>query len=365
MRPEPREVAERLGAIDVRPDEAEAKRLYRGVEARRGRSRRAVPIALALAAAVLLAVGVRGIVPAERTALRLEGGALASAVAGRHEAGAFTFDDGSVVSVTGGTELAVVSSRPEGIRFELGSGEAHFDVVPGGGRAWVIRCGVAEVSVLGTAFTLRRDGSRLRVAVERGRVAVESDQREELGAGDVIVVEHAYPEVAIAPVPPAPPAVAPIVPAAPEPVVTPRVARPVAAPTEMPAETPAEAPSTWRALARDGAWADAYASLGEDGVRAVSAGASAEELLLLSDVCRSSRHFADAALVLDRLVSEHAEHPSAALSAYTLGTLEMDRLHQPARAARAFERALSLGLPTGLVADAEARLAQAREAAAE
>jgi len=56
----------------------------------------------------------------------------------------------------------------------------------------------------------------------------------------------------------------------------------------------------------------------------------------------------------------HEDDPRAGLAAFTLGRLELDRLGRPADAVTDLERALALGLPRGLVADARQRLDEAR-----
>lgn len=57
---------------------------------------------------------------------------------------------------------------------------------------------------------------------------------------------------------------------------------------------------------------------------------------------------------LDRIVTEHAADPRAGLAAFTMGRLALDRV----AAQRAFTRALDLGLPARLEADARLRLAE-------
>jgi outer membrane protein assembly factor BamD (BamD/ComL family) len=51
--------------------------------------------------------------------------------------------------------------------------------------------------------------------------------------------------------------------------------------------------------------------------------------------------------------------PAAGVAAFTLGRLELDVLHRPERAVRAFARALDTTLPARLREDAAARLVDA------
>lgn len=389
MRPEPQQVAERLRGLDVTPSETEVERLWRGARARRRRpAGRAALVAAVLLVVVGLGLYAWGSGPA--SALRLADGHLASEVRGRAASARIVrFDDGSVIALDEGTELEVLASLPRAIRFDLRRGRARYDVVPGGGRAWTIRCGGALVSVLGTAFTLTREEDALRVEVERGRVSVRAEGEDEqvLGAADVLVVEHAFEDRrahdeaevrATTRVPPTSVAATPSISTTPAPptelVPAPAIATPrtqSTSPTSTSTSPTSPSPSTpapsdaWRELARARDWNEAYDALGAGGPRAAAEHAEVADLLLLSDVCRSSRHYDDAAWILERIVSEHADDAAAPLAAYTLGALEMDRLHRPDRAVRAFDRALALGLPSGMVADAERRRAAAAEAAGE
>ena len=118
--------------------------------------------------------------------------------------------------------------------------------------------------------------------------------------------------------------------------------------------------ASWRALASRGSYDEAYQSLGADGMaHETRTHGSVDDLLALADVARLSGHGADAVLPLTRVVEEHPNEARAPLAAFTLGRLQLDTLGHPDRAAEAFERAIALGLPQGLVEDAYARLVEA------
>ena len=83
------------------------------------------------------------------------------------------------------------------------------------------------------------------------------------------------------------------------------------------------------------------------------------DLLLLADVARLSGHPRDAVAPLERILDAYPRDAQAPLAAFALGRLELDALDAPARAARALDRALALGLPQSLREDARARLVEA------
>src|SRR3546814_13380985 len=52
-------------------------------------------------------------------------------------------------------------------------GEAYFEVKHDAGRPFVVWAGERKVTVLGTRFSVRRDGDKVRVAVVEGKVRVD------------------------------------------------------------------------------------------------------------------------------------------------------------------------------------------------
>jgi transmembrane sensor len=79
---------------------------------------------------------------------------------------------------------------------------------------------------------------------------------------------------------------------------------------------------------------------------------SAAELLEQVDAARRAGKLDQAIAMLQHLAYERDPSPAAAIAAFTLGRVLLDEPADPARASRAFERALRLGLPAGLSADA-------------
>ena len=96
---------------------------------------------------------------------------------------------GPSISITGSGTGTVAAAGPEGTRIELLQGELTASVQVGGAfRALTIATpDGTEVSVTGTVFTVRWDGSAGSASVARGRVAVRgTDLDTELGAGERI-----------------------------------------------------------------------------------------------------------------------------------------------------------------------------------
>ena len=94
--------------------------------------------------------------------------------------------DGSSLTLNTATSLRTeVDARER--RVWLDSGEAYFDIAHDARRPFVIHAGAQRVTVIGTRFSLRRDGDRLRVRVIEGRVQVDgqSGASAVLAAADV------------------------------------------------------------------------------------------------------------------------------------------------------------------------------------
>lgn len=73
-----------------------------------------------------------------------------------------------------------------------------------------------------------------------------------------------------------------------------------------------------------------------------------------ADIARAQGEHRVAAEWLERILQAHPESAEAAMAAVTLGRLELRRLARPSRAARAFDRALSRGLPPTLAENVRA-----------
>ncbi|EQB00345.1 hypothetical protein L286_17830 [Sphingobium sp. HDIP04] len=81
--------------------------------------------------------------------------------------------DGSIAHLAPSTAIAFTGDA-KGRRLDLLQGEAWFDVAHDEARPFRVVAGDSRVTVLGTAFSVEKIGSNTAVAVQRGRVAVET-----------------------------------------------------------------------------------------------------------------------------------------------------------------------------------------------
>jgi transmembrane sensor len=249
----------------------------------------------------------------------------------------FALADGSQVSLLGpGSRVEVVQQSAQLVRTRLGAGAARFDVRHDAARVFEVESGDVKVRVLGTAFSVMRDGGQTRVAVERGAVRIDWAGGEAfLSAGQ----SGLYPPPASEAAPP------------------PTVVEPLA---DL-AQGVAEEATSWRKLAKRGAYVDAYEAMGPASSKSVRDEPS--DLMMAADVARLSRHPAEATRFLARVSDGFPRDQRAPLAAFTLGRVLLEDLGQPARAADAFRRAYQLAPRGPLSSDALAREAEAAQRA--
>jgi len=251
----------------------------------------------------------------------------------------FALADGSRVSLLGaGSRVEVMQQSAALVRTQLGAGSARFDVRHDESRVFEVESGEVKVRVLGTAFSLVREGSFTRVAVERGEVRVQWTGGEAfLSAGQTGIY------------PPPPSAGAD--------------AAKSAAPAEPLAElagSVGEEASAWRKLAKRHAYEEAYKALAPV---AKSVHDEPSDLMLAADVARLSRHPGEATRYLARVSDAFPRDKRAPAAAFTLGRVLLEDLGQPGRAADAFRRAQQLAPQGPLASDALAREADAAQRA--
>jgi transmembrane sensor len=254
--------------------------------------------------------------------------------------------DGSHILLSPGARVEPLRSSGSAFSAIVTQGRAEFGVRPGGPRHWTVECGLATVEVLGTRFTCEREPGRLRVAVGHGVVLVRGDHVPErvrrLSAGEALDLAEEKPR--------------------PTPIATVLPESPTDRSDEEDAAAPkrgAMARGAWRALARRGHHAEAFAALGSEGLRRESKRLGVADLLALADVARLSGHPAEAVLPLERILDEYSHDAQAPLAAFALGRLELDSLGHAQAAASAFRRALALDIPHSLREDVRARLVEA------
>jgi transmembrane sensor len=280
--------------------------------------------------------------------------------------------DGTRVTLYARSRLVPRKSTAERCELSLEQGAARFEVSPQGSRRFIVQAGSLRVEVVGTAFRVERTQDELTlVAVEHGRVRVTSPDGEHLlGKGERLRFSERAAELPSAsasqPEPQEPLAQVALEPA----TVSKRAG--ALPPSGAPGLEPPTSESA-KAAARDqryrkalavGDHAAAFAALG-DFSAAVRRAGSAADLLELADVARGARMPREASHALEQVLVRHAKDPRAGLAALTLGKLELDVLRDPKRAAKSFQRALELRLPSALHEDALARYVRALELSGE
>jgi transmembrane sensor len=159
--------ADRIGSLGV---EADPK-----APAGSGARRYWKPAALAASLAVAVWVGSIQLVPAPDRARPIA--STFSAPIGERRNVALA--DGSHIELN--TRSAIRASASTGRReIWLDQGEAFFEVAHDASRPFVVHAGDRLVTVLGTKFSVRRDGERVSVAVLEGRVRID-----EVADGDI------------------------------------------------------------------------------------------------------------------------------------------------------------------------------------
>lgn len=325
-------------------DSATLDTAWQGIRTRRVAARRkrqallAVPVVAAAAMALFL---VFGRTPATKAmaphVLALVTGDALPAEWSAEKSPRVDFDDGSHLELAPTTHLHPLGTQHDPARVDLAleSGNATFDIRPGGPRAWTIEAGDTRVRVLGTRFTVARTDNHVHVSVERGKVRVESARLagggRDLTAGQEVDVSDAKP--------------------APEAPASPVTVMPVG---ELPA---ASAPSM-RAVPAGPSPTQASSS---PKPIATAAAAKPADRMARADAARAAGEPKEALAILASVVDDH--DPTAPLAAFTMGKIHSETLGDPMNGAVWFERAIRLGLPAGLDEDAHARVVECYGAA--
>lgn len=96
------------------------------------------------------------------------------------------FTDGSRVELNTASKVRT-SVRPEKREVWLDQGEAFFEVAHKDGQPFVVHAGNRQITVLGTKFSVRRDGDKVTVSVLEGRVRVDEIAKGQAVRSSVIV----------------------------------------------------------------------------------------------------------------------------------------------------------------------------------
>lgn len=252
------------------------------------------------------------------------------------------FDGSSVLLFDDRSRLEVASVGPRAIVASLTAGMGHFEVTPNPARSFSVRVDLVTVSVLGTSFNLEREGTHVRVTVERGRVEVgwPSGSRQ-LTAGQT----GWFPEeFAVEPT---------VAPAASDPETPGARSNPDApAKRSVGHAVPLALRTSFHEHASKGDYAAAYRVLSQAPNLLDN---TVEDLMLAADAARLSGHPGEALPYLRRIVEKHDRDASAPLAAFTLGRILLSELRRPGEAADAFALTRRLAPGGSLAPDALAR----------
>jgi transmembrane sensor len=317
-------------------DEAAVRRMWSSIERRLPRERAVRGVRRAwLALAAVVVAGIAWVASAqlaprhdaEPRALVLEDGRVFDSVEGDIAGGGVVggnvvrgnvvrFADGSRIEAEPGARVEALAATPSEMALLVRRGRARFFVTPGGPRRWAIDARGVRVEVVGTVLTVEASERAVQVGVEVGAVLVRSpllpDGVQRLSAGQ---------DLRLALEEPVPPPGATAVETDPEP-------RTVAQPEAQASRGRKPSPRRQK---------PAPATSIE----------SSRELWSRADTARASGQSELAIRLLEQLLRDHPDDAQAPLGAFTLGTVLAEQ-EQPERAARAFRRALELGLPSVL-----------------
>lgn len=82
--------------------------------------------------------------------------------------------DGSLVWLSGKSQLAFYEKPDEGMRYSTFSGEALFEVAKDADHPFVIQCGEIKVKVVGTSFNIKTGRGQIELTVLTGKVNLSS-----------------------------------------------------------------------------------------------------------------------------------------------------------------------------------------------
>lgn len=309
--------------------------------------------ALAAAAALLVVAGVAALTLRKAQPELVAGQALQA-----EGATVAQLPDGSKVELSLGAGVQLASSAAELIEIQLSRGTATFDVVKRPTRRFVVRVDDVSVVVVGTRFTVKRDGAdAVEVTVERGLVDVSAQGMvKRLGAGEQWR-GHAVDTKA-----PGEEAAEPII----EGPGDPRASEVVE--VELPDEGVNEAkpqrphrrhkvrvPKRTGAPAPAGGGGHAEASQAE--------ASQADQLFARTLAARSTRRWSLAADYAAEFLAAYPDDSRAGLMAFELGRMLADHLGRPGAAAAAYAKARKLDPQGDFIEELLVRHAQAAWAA--
>jgi hypothetical protein len=273
--------------------------------------------ALAVAACVLLAVGLR--VWSRNAALsyrisqgKTDTGEPINATGGDVDV---RFSDGTAVTVERGARARVLATTARGAHLQLEGGRMAFDVVPRQNRGdWCVDAGPYRVHVTGTVFAVEWNAAQalFQVEVSRGHVVVEgAGVRKELSAGEVFR-QVGTPAAAVAV-------------AAGQEAAQVKASEPLGVEHVLAPPLSRDNAASWSRQVATGRYDTVIAAAERRGVPSCLAACSLDDLKALADAARLSSHaaLAEQALLAER--KRFAGSSEAKAAAFLLGRLNEAR----------------------------------------
>lgn len=243
------------------------------------------------------------------------------------------FEDASRIEIFDGS-LRTLKSKPKNLTLHLARGQARFEITPGGPRQWSVQSPLGTVEVKGTVFHVASGEHSLSVRVERGVVLVRSPLlsggTRVLSAGQSV---HLTSEASTSTEP------------------------------GTPTEDGRQGAAIQKSLTLD--------ELGEEPSEAAPSNSAvrtrelegalevapttAAELESLADAARSAGRLNEAARILAQLVKQYPSDARTPAAAFSLGTIQLEHLHQPSQAIQSFQSVIRLSAPASLKEDAYRR----------
>lgn len=185
------ELQQTCGVLHKMPlvrDELSATRPVAHVGDKVVRFPRVLRVAVALAACVIVGVGV--------FALRGERIDFSASYAAATDLRRVALPDGSAIELNAGTEVRVELAK-SARRLVLQRGEAHFSVAKDASRPFTVRAADVEVTAVGTAFSVKRADPVVEVIVTEGRIAISRPGASRSGATPEPAFAHAGQRVVV------------------------------------------------------------------------------------------------------------------------------------------------------------------------
>jgi transmembrane sensor len=189
------EEADRIGALGRSGPEGSSTVDPIGERASFGKTMHRWWLPASIAASLALMAGGGQYLASERSANRdaqvAKTATFTTPIGGRRTVG---FSDGSRVQLNTASRVRTAISTTSR-QVWLDEGEAFFSVAHKAGQPFIVHAGDRQITVLGTKFSVRRDGGKVQVTVLEGRVRVDEMRDNKavrsavIGGGDIALAE--------------------------------------------------------------------------------------------------------------------------------------------------------------------------------